>query len=122
MSPTGRALSIVTGHPALKLVLLTVAACPGWPAAGDVAAGAELDPDWTADALTELVRLGHLTAHTADDATRYGLPDDGWSYTRDNAQGGPQADAPAAGDLAALENGDISGYRFGTAHTKAARA
>jgi hypothetical protein len=77
-----RAVATTTGHPALKLVLLTVAALPGWPAADDVAAHAELDPGWTRDALAELVRVGHLVAHRGGpaDADRFSLPEDGWGF------------------------------------------
>lgn len=108
MSLTTRALAVPTGHPILKLVLLAVAAAPGWPAAADVAELAELDPGWTRDALAELVRRGHLNAHTGTDATRYGLPEDGWTYTRADTEA-PE-DAPAAAVQAALDAGDIGGY------------
>lgn len=110
MSLTARALSIPTGHPVLKLVLLAVAAAPGWPAAGDVAELAEIPPDWAQDALTELVRRGHLTAHPCADVVRYGMPDDGWTYTRTDTAGGAADEVPADASLAALETGEIGGY------------
>lgn len=106
MTPTARALACTTGDPALKLVLLCVAACPGWPTAVDIAAAAEV-PDYLAvAALEELTRRRLVTAHTATDATRYGLPEDGWVVARVET---PE-EAPADESLAALERGDIGGY------------
>lgn len=110
MSVTTRALAVPTGHPILKLTLLTVAAAPGWPAAADVAELAEIAVDLAEDALAELARLGHLVAHPADDATRYGMPEDGWTYARTALEGGAAADAPEERSLAALESGAIGGY------------
>lgn len=75
-----RAVAVTTGHPALKLVLLTVAALPGWPTVGDIAAAAELSPTWTADALAELDRLRMV--YRTGDPPRYAIPDEGgWGYT-----------------------------------------
>lgn len=119
MSIAGRALEITTGHPYLKLVLLTVAAAPGWPAAADVAVAAEVPLDLAEDALAELVRRGHVTAHTAADATRYSLPDDGWNYTRADTVGGTPAEAPQERSLKALESGDIGGYAWTARGTSA---
>lgn len=115
MSVTGRALATVTGHPALKLCLLVVAASPGWPAAGDVAVGAEIPLDLAEDALAELTRLGHLNAHTGTDATRYGLPDDGWTYGRPPAED-ELADTAAAAPVPP----DVGGYHW-TAEDRIAR-
>lgn len=113
MSPTARALAARTGDPALKLVLLCVAACPGWPAAGDIAAAAEIPVDLAVLALDELARRGLVIAHSGTDATRYGLPDDGWTYARDDT-GTTAAEAPAEWTERALKRGEIGGYKIGT--------
>lgn len=90
-----RAVAVTTGHPALKLVLLTVAALPGWPVAADVAAAAELSPAWTADALAELDRLGMI--YRTGDPPRYALPDEGgWGYAgQRDGDDRPAAEVPA---------------------------
>jgi hypothetical protein len=95
VSLTARALATCTGDPLLKLVLLTVAAAPGWPTYLDVAAAAELPAQTTADALHTLVRRRLLSAHTGADETRYGLPDDGWTFGRDADDAEPDAKAAA---------------------------
>lgn len=103
-----RAAATTTGHPALKLVLLTVAALPGWPTAADIADAAELSPTWTADALAELDRLGMITTYRTGDPARYALPDEGgWGYTgqRDGDER-PDAEVPDV-------PGYVGGYRFG---------
>lgn len=111
LTPTARALAATTGDPALKLVLLCVAGCPGWPTAADIAAAAEIPGDLAASALAELVERRMVVAHTATDATRYGLPDDGWTYTRaDTAE--PEADAMKPWTRRALQRGEIGGYTF----------
>jgi hypothetical protein len=108
VTPTARALGTVTGDPTLKLILLCVAAAPGWPTAADIATTAEV-PGWTAAAaLDELTRRGQVTAHTGIDATRYGVPDDSWGYDRPDS--GTPAEAPQGQSLAALETGEVSGY------------
>lgn len=111
LSTTGRALAIPTGHPALKLVLLVVAACPGWPAVDDVAELSELGPEWAADALAELVRRGQLIAHSADDGTRFSLPDDGWTYTRSDVESPDEVPADAV--RKAIDTGEITGAALG---------
>lgn len=108
MSITGRALATVTGDPALKLTLLAVAASPGWPAAGDIAAGAEIPLELAELALAELVRRRLVVAHSGADATRYGLPDDGWTYGRE-AQDDTEPEAKAAAPVPP----DVAGYAVG---------
>jgi hypothetical protein len=111
LTPTARALAATTGDPALKLVLLCVAGCPGWPCAADVAAAAEMPLDLTQAALAELARRRMVTAHTGTDATRYGLPDDGWTYTRDDTAE-PESGALAPWTERALKRGEILGATY----------
>ncbi len=107
VSTAARATAIATGHPALKLVLLSVASSPGWPTEQDVVTVSELDPGWAADALAELVRTGVLTRHTGVGPDRFGLAvDDGWGYDR----GDTAAEIP----VAVPPGGDIGGYAFST--------
>jgi hypothetical protein len=99
---------VVTGHPALKLVLLTVAAMPGWPTAEDIAAASELDDQWTRDALDELGRRGHITVYHTGRLARYGLVDEGgWGYA-----GERDGDERPSGEVKP-PGPDISGYAFG---------
>lgn len=111
LSPIARALAATTGDPALKLVLLCVAGCPGWPSAGDVAAAAEMPLDLTQAALAELTQRRMVTAHVGTDTTRYGLPDDGWTYTRDDTAE-PESEALAPWTERALRRGDILGATY----------
>jgi hypothetical protein len=105
-----RAVAVTTGHPALKLVLLTVAAVPGWPAADDVARAAELPDDWTRDALAELTRLGHLVCHRESTPARYSLAAlDGWGFTSD--RDGDVLDTP---DIPKVDPARVAGYAFGS--------
>jgi hypothetical protein len=111
VTPVARALAATTGDPALKLVLLCVAGCPGWPSAADIAAAAEIPVDLAVAALDELASRRMVVAHTGTDATRYGLPDDGWTYTRaDTAE--PEDTALQPWAERALKRGEIGGYTF----------
>lgn len=84
MSLPARAVSVRTGHPVLKLVLLTVSVLPGYPTVEEVAAAAEMTPSLTEDALSDLVAARHITEHRSPGyPRRYALPDDGWGYTRE---------------------------------------
>lgn len=74
-----RAVAVTTGHPVLKLVLMTVTVLPGWPTAQEVAAAAELSDDWTRDALAELVKRGEVTESRAAKPYRYSLVDT-WGF------------------------------------------
>jgi hypothetical protein len=116
VSTTARALATVTGHPGLKLLMLTVAAIPGWPTAADVAAAAELDPATTDAGLAELVARRQLVRSTGEMGVRYGLPDDGWGHTRDDSADGVIAAVDAAVDpvvAAALRDPDVGRYPMG---------
>ena len=95
MSLPARAVAARTGHPVLKLVLLTVAALPGYPTVNDVADSAELTRSMTEDALSDLVAAKHLAVHRVPgQPSRYALPDDGWAYTRADTDEMPAADSP----------------------------
>ncbi len=74
-----RAVAVTTGHPVLKLVLMTVTVLPGWPTAAEVADAAELNDVWTRDALAELVKRGEVTESRAGRPYRYSLADT-WGY------------------------------------------
>lgn len=107
-----RAVAVSTGHPALKLVLLTVAAVPGWPAADDVAGAAELDGDWTRDALDELTRRGHLVCHRESAPPRYSLAAlDGWGFVSER-----DGDQLPADQVPAVDPARVAGFAFGTRH------
>lgn len=93
MSLTARALTTRTGHPVLKLVLLTVAASNGFPTAASIAEATELSLGMTECALTDLVHARLIVAHRSPAGARYGLPDDGWSYTRADTED-PVEEAP----------------------------
>lgn len=109
MSLTARAVAARTGHPVLKLVLLTVSALPGYPTVNDVAAAAEMTPSLTEDALSDLVAARHLTEHrTPGQPRRYALPDEGWGYVRDN---GDEVEVPAAAPVPAGVYGYAAGNR-----------
>lgn len=116
MTPSARALTARTGHPALKLVLLTVAAYPSWPDALDVTAACELGDAVVVDALAELVRQRLVAEHRAPgDVTRYSLAEDGWDAGRVDTPD----EAPAEWTATALRTGQIGGYAFGTRQVRA---
>jgi len=110
MSLPSRALATRTGHPVLKLVLLTVATLPGYPTANDVAAAAEMTVALTEDALSDLVAARQLSAHRSPGQPyRYALPDDGWSYTRADTDEDPET--PAAAPVPSYVRGYATGPR-----------
>lgn len=96
MSLPARAVTTRTGHPVLKLVLLTVAVLPGYPTVRDVAAATELTESMTEDALSDLVRLRHLAClRVPGGRPQYALPGDGWTYTRADSEEDTPAVVPA---------------------------
>lgn len=108
-SSAARAVAAATGHPALKLVLLTVAALPGWPTADEVADAAELSDGWTRDALAELVKRGEVTESRAARPYRYSLADQ-WGFASER-----EGEERHTGDIVPPPKigGDIEGYAFG---------
>ncbi len=90
MSLPARAVAARTGHPVLKLVLLTVAVLPGYPTVDDIAAAAEMTPSLAEDALADLVAARHVTEYRSPgQPRRYALPDDGWAFTRADTEQAP---------------------------------
>lgn len=114
MTPTAIALSAVTGDPTLKLVLLCVAACPGWPCGDDIARAAELDGSVATDALDELVRRRLVVAQDASGLVRYSVPDEGWwTYTRADTETVEPVHASTPPEWRRrLESGDITGLQW----------
>jgi hypothetical protein len=122
VSLTARALTTRAGHPVLKLVLLTVAASNGFPTAADVAEASELTLGMTENALTDLIHARLLVPHRGPSGTRYGLPDDGWSYTRaDTDDGSPDPLTTSAAPLPPSFDG-LGTHLFGRRARRAGRA
>lgn len=110
MSLPARAVAAHTGHPVLKLVLLTVSALPGYPTVNDIAEAAEMTAWLTEDALSDLVAARHLTEYRSPgQPRRYALPDDGWTYVR--GDGTDDAEVPAAAPVPAGVYGYAAGNR-----------
>jgi hypothetical protein len=101
---------MATGHPTLKLVLLTVATLPGWPTLDDIERASELTDGWAADALAELIRRDLVIESDNLVPARYGLRDgDGWGFTGErDGELLPGAQAPVVGE-------NVSGHALGRA-------